>query len=249
MGVAERYKKYETVGSPYQDCGRDYIKIKYPCCDNPNCGKCQGEGFYLKVVRWHYDGIHFNGKNGFGFFEKEYITLFKGPQDIQDEYFSEKRVGWAWQNTIFGWFLPSNKEIPFDLPESLTPVKLTWKEITNEYGELYNYDSIREYVRNLLQGEKQEIKPQQGLFSVGNTIEGLLTVLQIDEEKDGYNTKLKILLEDDKENKFVWRTATKLPPEVGEKILYRFTISGYEQLENGHCILIKNCRRKKNENY
>ena len=113
--VAKTYEKWERIGEPFKENNKYYINVI-----NPKTNE-------LKKVRWYGEIFSLcDYKKLFGF-DKGYITIFKGVDEKDQEYFKFVNTRYA---TFFGWYLVSTEELTEPLPEHIIPVKLAWEEIS-----------------------------------------------------------------------------------------------------------------------
>ena len=236
MSVAKSYEKYEVYGEPYEHNKRQYVKIKYTCCRKSSCSKCGGQGFYLKEVRWYEEPITFNARQGFGFFEKGYITIFKGPREILDEYFKSNMVGKIRYNLIFLWHLPSSYEVPDDLPKEIKSVQLKWEQIsTNNITN--DYDEIKTLVGGLL----NEALISEFVGEVNGKIDLDLVVIK-DELVAGYYGDTHMYhFEDEHGNCYLWKTSAR---KLDEEEIYHLkgTIKEHLIIEGIKYTILTRCR-------
>lgn len=237
MSVAQSYQKYEIFGDPYEHDKRQYVKIKYPCCRKLSCQKCGGQGFYLKEVRWYDEPVIFNARQGFGFFEKGYITLFKGPEAAVEEYCKANLLGKVRYNTLFFWHLPSTYEIPINLPSNISTIQLNFNEIASK-ETIGDYDMIRDYVSDLLSDSQSN---SEFIGVVGDTFQGELIVINDTLKQGYYGDTHTYIFEDEFQNRYSWTTsARKL--SVGEKYCLRGTIKEHLKLEGIKHTVLTRCR-------
>lgn len=129
--VAKTYLTWERAGSPFKEGENYYINVIHP-----KTGK-------EKKVRWYGEipGA-FTAKKLFGF-DKGYITIFKGVNAENEEYFRKSCARLA---MFFGWYLVSSEEFTEPLPENVEPVKLYWEDIT-ENDKLLDSKDIKRLVK------------------------------------------------------------------------------------------------------
>lgn len=132
MPVAKSYQSYSTIGNPFTENGRQYILIQ--------------KGTIPKKVRFYNDKeyarlyptasptpVKINQKEVFGF-HNGYITIFTGDAKEKNPYFQSCQA--AQYNLLFGWYIPSTKTVPNDLPSSVTPITLKWETVGNPNNTL-----------------------------------------------------------------------------------------------------------------
>ena len=128
--VAATYMTWERNGEPFKEKDNYYIYVIHP-----KTGK-------EKKVRWYGEVNRFDTKKLFGF-HKGYITIFKGVNKDNEDFFREECARLA---MFFGWYLVSNEEFSKPLPEGVEPVKLYWEEIT-ENNKLLDSNDIKRIVK------------------------------------------------------------------------------------------------------
>lgn len=237
MSVAESYKKYEIIGAPYEHDKRQYVKIKYNCCNKSSCSKCEGKGYYLKKVRWYDEPLVFDARKGFGFYEQGYITLVNGPEDILENHFRNILPGQARYNLLFNWHFSSDSILP-PLPPNCKFEKLTWEQIS-ENNQIYDYDTIKQIVNTLLTGEA----PVKSMYigQIGERIEQDYVVIKDLINKSYYGDSHTYILEDADNNRYAWKTsARKL--DVGEIYHLKGTIKEHLKLEGIEHTILTRCR-------
>lgn len=114
MEVAKTYTNWERDGSPFREGDKNYVYVIHPKTGNK------------KKVRFYGEIELFDRRKLFGF-DKGYITIFKGVNAENEEYF---RLSCARLASFFGWYLVSTEEFNEPLPENVEPIKLYWEEIT-----------------------------------------------------------------------------------------------------------------------
>lgn len=210
MSVAKSYEKYPIVGDPYEHDKRQYVRIQYPCCKKSVCAKCGGIGHYLKEVRWYETETitdRFDARRAFLFGEQGFITIFKGDKAIIEKFFLDELPRYYGRfNTIFGWFIGSDTPIPSNLPSEITPVRLTWEEVSDSQNKIINYDLIRELI-NL---KFYRSVPSKFIGVINDKIEKDFLVVKVNKESGFRGSEAYVyFLEDEEHNSFLWKTSAK----------------------------------------
>lgn len=143
--VAKTYQDWERASAPYTKDKRTYIDVRHP-----NTAKVKSVRVYTPQEYKRMYSVKTNAetkpqKDVLGF-EKGYITIFKNPRD--EEWFSKNtdcRYARYW-----GWYIISTKEVPYDLPKGVTPVRLDWEVVGNPDGKLKSEEEVRKNVVALL---------------------------------------------------------------------------------------------------
>lgn len=143
MPVAPSFQNFEFLTEPYfKDGGnRQYIQVR-----NPKTGTNREVRFYTEkeFAKQYPEIAAFNQKTKtlkevLGF-DKGYIYIFKGSAEDWLAR-SEARYHVYWQ-----WYFISTKELPTDLPETLTAAKLLWSSVAENDNKLLPEAKVRRAV-------------------------------------------------------------------------------------------------------
>lgn len=239
MSVAKSYEKFPIIGEPYEKNKRQYVNIQYTCCRKASCSKCGGQGFYLKEVRWYEEPMVFNARQGFGFYEAGFITIFKGNLEEIDNFVKDNLIGKARYNLIFGWHLPSNYEIPTNLPATIEPIRLTWEQVSTN-NQINDYEDIKKLVLSMVSLDAAGINSEY-VGKVNDKIEKDLVVIKATTSEGYYGDTNIYIFEDEEENRYMWKTsARKLT--VGEIYRLKGTIKEYTKIEGIKHTVLTRCR-------
>ena len=152
MAVAKSYIGLEVLTEPYEKNGRQYVEVKLKSGKNKEVRwytDAEFEKMYpdTNVVKPTNDSI----KKALGF-QEGYITIFKGDQESNNDWFKWSNARWA---RYWGWYVVSTEEVPEQLPFGIEPVKLYWKDVAaiDGSGELKPEDKVKAIVDSLLYGE------------------------------------------------------------------------------------------------
>lgn len=118
--VATTYTTWERVGKPFYEDGKYYIVVI-----NPKTNK-------EKTVRW-YGEIMPDYKHLLGF-DNGYIIIFNGITKDNREFFAQSNARYAW---FFGWYVVSTEDVPTNLPEGVTPIRVDWQDEFNNVNKRY----------------------------------------------------------------------------------------------------------------
>ena len=220
--VAKSYQGLKILTEPYKSNKRMYVDI-------------ETKAGLTKQIRWYsqseYEKMYPEDKGDkskdpyyktqkyvLGF-EKDYITVFKNTKPEQEEWFKESICRFArW----WGWYVPSNKEIPKDLPSGVEPVRLYWKTVGGEDERIFSEQIIQKNINSILNSN-------QKIGDIGERIERTLTVLEatVEEIPRFHSKTITHLMVDDKNEFYVWKTSAK-HWEVGAVKRVRGTIKEYK---------------------
>lgn len=242
MPVAKSYQKYSTIGEPYSDKNRMYIKIDY-----------KGEE---KVVRWYSDKEYLKmypketvsvavpanseyyrpQKDVLGF-EKGYITIFTGINENNENWFRESPARYT---RMWGWFFPSSKEVPEILPVGVTPIELRWEDITSsDQTTLLSEEKIKSVVDALI------YPPTESEFvgTVGERLDFILKVNKVIQVDSSYGISSMHIMSDYDGNTFIWNTNSKSLSEDKEYEI-KGTIKGHNIYKGDKQTILTRCFTK-----
>ena len=211
--VAKSYQELEIIGDVFVSSGRQYVNVKL------KSGK-------LKTVRWYTDSEYrkmypdaepaatrsddpyYKPQKEVLGFTKGYITIFKGNAEEENEWF---RLSSARYAKFWGWYFISTEDLPPDLPEDVTPVRLNWDLVGNADGKLKSDAQVVSAVESVLYSDSNS----EYVGEVGERLELYLTVdktIQL----EGQFTSTMHIMHDDCGNSFVWVTSAKSWPAGSE---------------------------------
>lgn len=200
--VAKTYQNLEVVGDVYISNGKRYIQVRT-------------KNGTLKQVRWYTEreyakmypnevtetGNFKSQKEVLGF-EKGYITIFKGNTFEDKEYFKMNSARYCrW----WGWYFVSTEDLPDDIPEDVTPIRLDWEVVGNENGELKSENEIAAAVEALIYDE--DTSEYQG--EIGDRIDVIVTIEKAIPLDGYYGASTMHIMRDYDGNCFVWTTAAR----------------------------------------
>lgn len=136
-------------------------------------------------------------------FNKGFITLLKGDQSLYEEWLRADAV--CRYHGHFKWFIPSQCEVPQDLPKGLEPVTISAEEVFQDKSdELLSWDVIDARIAELLYGDS----PSAHYGTIGTRYDLELTILNITTTTGAYGNKYFYLFVDADGNEFTWSTST-----------------------------------------
>lgn len=225
MPVAKSYQKFKIDGEPYKVNNRLYVKLETG-----------------KQVRWYSDAEYNRMypqehqvlrpySHVLGFI-KGYILLVKGDTLSNIEWL---RAAVTRYNRCFGWFLPSECEIPEDTPKDLEWVKLEWEEISSN-------DTLKPEleIRSIVESKIFEQSPSNFVGEVGDTIEVTAIVKKVGNYNGTYGFSYVYTLEDDYKNIFVWFTTKSLT--LGNIYTLKGRVKDHKTYKNEKQTFITRCQ-------
>ena len=135
-------------------------------------------------------------------FEKGYITIFKGNTYEDRDYF---KLNAARYHKLWGWYFISTDELPTDIPEDVTPIRLNWEDISTDDNTLKNDAAITAAVESLIY--EPDDSEYQG--EIGDKLE-LVVVVEKAIALDGfYGASTMHIMRDYDGNCYVWTTSAR----------------------------------------
>ncbi len=236
MAVAKSYIGLTQTCEPYMgDNNRWYVKVIL------KNGK-------EKEVRWYSDyefekmyaepataaPAPTNVKHALGF-QNGYITIFKGDQESNNDWFKFSNARWA---RYWGWYVVSTEEVPANLPFGIEPVKLYWADVAaiDGSGELKPEDKVKAIVDSLLYGESES----QFVGQIGERIEIIVRVAKAIPFDSAYGKTTMHIMHDDCGNEFLWITGSKTLT-VDEEYSMRATIKDHRVYKGNNQTILTRC--------
>ena len=238
--VAKSYQKYKTIGEPFKENGRMYILVELKN-KVPKQVRWYSEVEYAKmypeaVVNKSQDPGYKPQKIVLGF-EKGYITIFKGAKEEHEEWFRQSICRFAkW----WGWYVPSNKEVPKDLPSGVQPVRLGWNGMGTDEDRLDKSTVVTKHVQATL--SKFATSQRQG--NIGDRLILVIHIVQRIESENHYGKLFEYIMKDQKGNYYKWVTAAK-DWEVGTHHIIRGSIKDFGEFEGEPLTILTRCMEEK----
>ena len=207
MAIAKTYAKMEISGEPFMENKRMYVNVVTP------------KG--LKKVRWYSDaeyrrmypdevtenGKHdimdFNARHVFGFGIDGYITIYRGNEELLNEFVEDHHESFR-RNLTFGVYTPSHISL-CTLPAGITPIMLKWEDVMDHDDRMKPHDEVRKIVEKLLYNESTSTF--QG--AINDWITKTVTVRKKKTNETHFGDKHTYTLIDAEGNTYVWGTGAK----------------------------------------
>ena len=201
--VAKSYQNLPTVGDVYTLNNRKYIQVRMT-------------NGTLKKVRWYSEKEYakmypeetvsavkaFQPPKDVLGFEKGYITIFKGNTFEDKEYFKLNSARYA---RMWGWYFVSTEDLPNDIPDDVTPVRLPWELVGNDDGYLKSDAEIAAAVETLIYDT--DASEYQG--EIGDKVNVVVTVERNIPLDGFYGASTMHVMRDENGNCFVWTTSAR----------------------------------------
>ena len=235
--VAKSYQGLPILGKPFEQSKRMYVKIQMKN-GNEKIVRSYSEKEYRKMYPTENvnskvkdnDPYYKSQKTVLGF-DKGFIWVFRGSNE---EWFSNSPCKYC---RYWGWYLPSNIEIPNDLPSELEPVKLPWGPMGDKEDWLIKDEQfIKKYVNGILYPPDNTPYPS----TVGDRVEISIEVIEINDSETAYGMARNHFFKDQNGNLYSWKTTAK-QWQIGDKKTIRGTVKSLSNYKNKHLTILQRC--------
>lgn len=239
MPTAKTYKDWEIVSDIFEKNKKMYVTVRKP-----------GSGAE-KEVRWYSDAEYMkmypevtkmesrlrSVKETLGF-EKGYITIFKGNLEPLEDWF---RASVCRYNVLFGWFCPSEIELPETLPAGIEPIQLKWEEVAEAGSGAIKPDSV---VKAIVESLVCEPSTSQWVGQVGERLDLTLVCTKVVKIDNGhFGSSSFHVFEDQDGNQFCWNTSAKTL-EIGTQYNLRGTVKEHKVYKGSRQTVLLRCTIK-----
>ena len=238
MPTAKTYENYPLDGEPFEESKRMYVYVISP----------KGK----KKVRWYSDVEYakmypkaevteqptFNMRYAFGFREEGFITLYKGNEDDIRAWAQAEWPPKAWYNTLFHFYTPGFMPI-VNLPENITPVKLTWDEVKLNDTQLKSETEVENYVTTRITDAATYTSQFQGIEN--EWLEKEVTIRENKISENHFGEKHTHFMFDTEGNTYVWETGAK-NFEVGLAIKLKMKVKAHKKINGENCTIVWYCK-------
>ena len=231
--VAKSYQGLPFVSEPYTLNGKEYIKVRMK----------NGQAKQVRV----YSEKEYNKYNPpvkviqpaksrrdvLGFGEKGFIWLFKGETYANLDWF---RASPCRYTRVWGWYLPSDIEMPDPIPVDVEPVKLEWADVSLD-EQLIPEDQIVKVVEGLLYdaGESRYVG------KVGDRLEFDATCTRATINQGAYGISYFYVFTSDENDVYTWSTSARALEE-GERYHIRGTVKDHTTFRNNKQTVLTRCK-------
>ena len=199
--VAKSYENLEQVCEPYIMNGKAYVKVRMKngsikqvrAYSEAEYRKYNPEVKIIKPAKSRRDIL--------GFGEKGFIWIFKGETYENLDWFHSSPCHYA---RTWGWYLPSDIEMPSPLPTNIEPLKLEWDEVSFE-DQLISEDQIKEVVDKML----YDAGTSRYIGKVGDRLEMDVTCKKASINQGIYGISYFYIFEDGEGNIYTWGTSAR----------------------------------------
>lgn len=234
--VAKSYQSLEKIGEPFTSNGRQYITVKL-ANGGTKAVRVYSEKEYTKyygkpAAEAKKDDPYYKTQKEVLGFSSGYIWIFTGDTYAAKDWFKEHKYTYR---RFWGWSIPGDEEIPEDLPDCVTPVRLDWEKVGNG-DNVINEDLIKEAVENVI----YEPTDSEYQGNIGDRIEIFVVVEKVVDIDGAWGTQHLHTFRDDCGNAYVWSTTSKRWNEGEEKFI-RGTISAHKLFRGDKQTWLKRC--------
>lgn len=231
--VAKSYTNLPQVTEPYEVNGKMYVKVRMNngqvkqvrAYTEKEYAKYNPEVKIIKPAKPRSEVLGF-GKAGF-------IWIFKGETYENLDWF---RASPCRYTRIWGWYLPSDEEMPSPLPANIEPVKLEWADVSFE-DKMISEDEITKVVDRLLYDESTS----QFVGEIGDRVDLEVVCTRVSETQSMYGLSYFHVFKSIDGNIFTWGTTSKCLEE--DKIYHlRGTVKGHSTYKGQNQTALTRCK-------
>ena len=235
--VAKSYQEWEKLTEPYEKDGRMYMKLLTPKGVEKEV-RAYSETEYSRLYREKPCG---NGaqptamttvagpvvKNVLGF-KEGYIWIFRG--DLENAaYWFEKTLACRF-HVVFGWYIASTDEIPFDIPSCITAVQLPWEKVGNTDGTLLPKATIEAALNDL----RNEGSTSQFQGAIGERLTLELYFLSCKAKfTNQFGPQYEYRFQDNTGNYYIWNSGVGKEWAVGDIVNCKASVKSHDVI-HGH---------------
>ena len=233
--VAKSFQSMKQMGEPYPVGNKMYVKVLNEKTGTERQVRWYTDAEYVKMYPEEVKTVakkYGNLKEALGF-TNGYITIFKGDTYSQLDWF---RLSNARYHRQWGWYVVSTEEVPEDLPEGITPIKLMWESISINDESLKPEDTIKSAIDSLLYEESSS----EYVGTIGERLTLTLTVTAARSISGYYGHSMAHTMEDEDGNIFVWITGAKNWP-VGSVKTIKGTVKEHKEFRNVKQTVLTRC--------
>ena len=236
--VAKSYENLEQVCEPYTMNGKEYVKVRMKngsikqvrAYSEAEYRKYNPEVKIIKPAKSRRDIL--------GFGEKGFIWIFKGETYENLDWFHSSPCRYA---RTWGWYLPSDIEMPSPLPANIEPLKLEWDEVSFE-DQLISEDQIKEVVDKML----YDAGTSRYIGKVGDRLEMDVTCKKASINQSIYGISYFYVFEDGEGNIYTWGTSARSLDE-GVQYHLKGTVKDHTTYRNVCQTALTRCKVEENE--
>ena len=235
--VAKSYQGLPFVSDPYTLNGKEYIKVKMKSgqakqvrvYSEAEYKKYNPEVKIIKPAKSRRDTL--------GFGEQGFIWLFKGKtSESTYQNLDWFRTSPCRYTRVWGWYLPSDIEMPDPIPIDVEPIKLSWDEVSFN-DQLIPDDQIVKVVDGLL----YDAGVSKHVGNVGDRIEFDGTCTRATVNQGAYGISYFYVFESDEGNIFTWGTSARILDE-GTRYHIKGSVKEHTVFRNNCQTVLTRCK-------
>ena len=242
MPVAKSFQSMTREGVPFEEGNKSYVYVinektgvrrKVRWYNNYEYKKMYPNEKIDKTLDPYYKPL----KDVLGF-SKGYVTLCLHASYEEKEWFHDRGARY---NRWFGWFFPSEVEIPEeDPPEGVTYQRLNYADVFIDDDTMKPEDQVTAFVESFL----YEPCDSEFVGEIGERLELYLTVDVAVPLEGFYGKSTLYSMHDDCGNIFVWITGAK-QWEVGSEHHIKGTVKDHKLYKNQNQTILTRCSEVK----
>ena len=231
--VAKSYQSMTQMGEPFKESGRMYVKVRNEKTGTERKVRWYTESEYERMYNEPATTLTFKPQKEVLGFTNGYVTIFKGDIYANLDWFKASIARYCrW----WGWYIISTEAIPCDLPCGLEPIRLDWKFVGKEDGNLKPENVVKSYVDTLLYDSTNS--KFQG--AIGERLELTLKVTAANKGENQYGSYTVHHMEDENGNKYIWTTSAK-SWETGDIRHIKGTVKEHKVIKNVNTTILTRC--------
>lgn len=203
--VAKSYQGLPFVSDPYTINGREYVKVRMKngsikqvrSYSEKEYAKYNPEVKIIKPAK--------SKREILGFGEQGFIWIFKGETYENLDFF---RASPCRYTRLWGWYLPSDIEMPDPLPTNIEPLKLDWDDVSFD-GDLIAEDKIVKFVDKMIYDEGES----EYVGEIGDRLDIDVVCTRASVTQSAYGLSYFYVFQSDEGNIFTWGTSSKVLEE------------------------------------
>ena len=232
--VAKSYQEWARETEPYEANGKMYVVVRKPTGATKTV-RAYTETEYCKMYGLTSAEVSSTPsgetakpqghvvKDLLGF-QRGYIYIFKG--DLENAEYWFKRTKECRYHVIFGWYVVSTEEVPFDIPSCIQSVQLPWEKVGNADGTLLPKATIQAALDTL----RYDDSPSEYQGNIGDRLDVSVTLTRvIDLGENAYGSTSRIFcFIDANENCYSWTTGVSKDWLVNDQLKLRGTVKQHD---------------------
>lgn len=236
--VAKSYENLEQLTEPYELNGKMYVKVRMK-----NGAAKQVRAYTEAEYRKYNPEVKIiqpakSRRYTLGFGDAGYIWIFKGETYENIEWFRASPCRYA---RTWGWYLPSDIEMPDPIPANVEPLKLEWADVSLD-DQLIPEDQISAVVDQML----YDGGTSNYIGKVGDRLDIDVTCTKVSINQGIYGISYFYVFEDEKGNVYTWGTSARALDE-GTKYHLRGTVKDHTTYKNVKQTALTRCKAEEIE--